>query len=260
MQIQTTSMNENKPTILIIGASSGLGRETALYYARQGYKVGVCARRSEPLAALAAECPQNIHWTTLDVTAHDCRERLMSFIDRLGGIDIALYAAGCGWNNPNLNVAEDNRTVQTNVVGFTTAINALFDYFADRQGHTTRYKPQLCAITSIAGTKGIGISATYSASKRYETTYLEALSQLAKYRKIAVDITDIRPGFIDTALLDTTAHRYPMLMSVDYAAKRIVRAINRRKRVAYVDWRWHIVVMLWRLIPRWLWTRLKLSI
>lgn len=247
-------MNERR-TILIIGASSGLGHAVAVHYASCGWKVGVCARREEPLKELKTEYPERIEWRTVDVTADNAIKEVGDFIEYLGGIDIFLYAAGCGWNNPMLDFAQDDRTVQTNVVGFTRIVNAVFEWFA-----RTGRKGQLCAITSIAGTKGIGISSTYSASKRYQTTYLEALAQLARARNIHLRITDIRPGFIDTALLDTSAHRYPMLMSVDYASKRIVRAIDRERKVAYIDWRWHLVVVLWRLIPRCLWIRLKLKI
>lgn len=246
-------------TILIVGASSGLGHGIAEHYARQGWKVGVCARREEKLRALAEKYPDNVEWTVLDVTADNSARQFVDFVDRLGGVDVVLYAAGCGWNNPMLDSTQDSRTVMTNVVGFTKIVNAAFDWYASHVTPSGR-KGALCAITSIAGTKGIGISATYSATKRYQNTYLEALTQLATVRKVPVTITDIRPGFIDTDLLDTAAHRYPMLMGVDYAVQRIVRAINRRRSVAYIDWRWQIVVSLWRLIPRRLWVRLKLNI
>ena len=246
-------------TIIVIGASSGLGKGIAEHYASQGWKVGVCARREEPLRALADRFPGRIFWRTLDVTADNCLSVFQSLIEELGGMDVVLYAAGCGWNNPTLDVAKDERTVDTNVLGFTRIVNASFEWF-DKNPTPSRQRGALCAITSIAGTKGIGISATYSATKRYQNTYLESLAQLATVRKVPVSIIDIRPGFIDTALLDTSAHRYPMLMPVDYAVRRIVRAIDRRRKVAYVDWRWHIVTSLWKLIPRWLWIRLKLNL
>ena len=245
-------------TIVIVGASSGIGRATAEAYALRGWKVGVCARREEALRELAQKYPGQIECLALDVTQHDSASLFTDFLKRIGGTDIVLYAAGCGWNNPYLDVEADNRTVETNVVGFTRIVNAVFNWFAENTTPSGQ-KGRLCAITSIAGTKGIGISATYSASKRYQNTYLESLAQLARVRKIDITITDIRPGFIDTALLDTKANRYPMLMDVPYATRRIVRAIDRRRKVAYVDWRWHGVVMAWKLIPGWMWRRIKLK-
>lgn len=251
-------MNKEKKTILIVGASSGLGRKIAARYAELGWKVGVCARREDALRQFADAYPGTVMFRTLDVTAPGSADILKDFIGELGGVDVLLYAAGCGWNNPGLDVAFDERTVQTNVVGFTRIINAAFEWFVANPSPDGS-KRQLCAITSIAGTKGIGISATYSATKRYQNTYLECLAQLARTRRARLDITDIRPGFVDTALLDTSVRKYPMLMSVDYAAKRIVRAIDRRRKIAWIDWRWHIVVCLWRLIPRCVWTRIHLD-
>lgn len=246
-------------TIIIVGASSGIGRAIAQHYASNGWVVGICARRSEALAELAGEFSGNVFAQTLDVTADDAVDTFTDFITRLGGVDVVLYAAGCGCNNPTLEAAKDERTVQTNVVGFTRIINAAFKWFAENPTPSGR-KGHICAITSIAGTKGIGISATYSATKRYECNYIEALAQLARVRGVNVRFTDIRPGFVDTALLDTQAHKYPMLMSVDYAAPRIIKAINKARPVAYIDWRWHLVVIGWRMIPRCIWVRLKLKI
>ena len=251
-------MNKNG-TIIIVGASSGLGRYVAETYATRGWKVAVFARREEALRDLATKYPQNVVWRTLDVTDIKSADLFTDFINEIGGIDIVLYAAGCGWNNPMLISEKDERTVATNVDGFTRIINAAFQWFAEHPTPSGR-RGSLCAITSIAGTKGIGISAAYSATKRYQNTYLQALSQLARVRHVNISITDIRPGFIDTALLDTHAHNYPMLMSVEYAGKKLVRAIDRKPHIAYIDWRWHAVVMAWRLIPPCIWRLLKLNI
>lgn len=244
--------------IIIVGASSGIGRAVAAIFAEKGWKVGVCARRFDSLQALHSHFPDNVSCCQLDVTAEDSADVFTQFIQDFGGTDVILYAAGCGWNNPMLNAEEDERTVKTNVVGFTRVVNAAFDWFATR-GAVNKKKPLLCAITSIAGTKGLGISATYSASKGYQNIYLEALSQLTAIRRINLDITDIRPGFVDTALLNSAQHKYPLLMNVDKVARKIVRAVEKRKKVVYIDWKWHIVVVLWRLIPRWMWIRLKVS-
>lgn len=240
--------------IIIIGASSGLGQRLATEFARRGWRVGVCARRLEPLRELYEAYPDNIVYSTLDVTTPDAAEQFNDLIAKSGGMDTLLYAAGCGWNNPSLEQEFDRRTVTTNVDGFTTIVHAAFRYFRDngRKGH-------IAAITSVAATRGIGISATYSASKRYQVTLLEALDQLARQQKLPIRFTDIRPGFIDTALLDTKHHKYPMLMTVDYAAPRIMRAIIRGRRIATIDTRWAIVTALWRRLPRVLWRHISLK-
>ena len=105
--------------------------------------------------------------------------------------------------------------------------------------------------------KGIGVSASYSASKRYQWTFLQAIDQLAHQQHVNVSVTDIRPGFVDTPLLG--AHKnYPMEMSVDYVAPRLETAMLRGKRVAYIDSRWAVVTALWRMVPDSLWRRIEL--
>lgn len=239
--------------IIIVGASSGLGERIAADFASADYSVGICARRGEPLKALRDRFPNNIVYETLDVTASDAVERFRRLIDRLGGLDTLLYAAGCGWNNPQLDPEFDMRTVRTNVDGFTAIVHDAFAYFRDNG-----LSGQIAAITSIAGTRGLGVSATYSASKRYQWNLLEALDQLARQQHLDIAITDIRPGFIDTPLLATATRRYPMLMTIDRVAPLIERAILRRRRIVTVDWRWRILGLLWRRIPRFIWRRIKL--
>ena len=119
--------------ILIVGASSGIGRRLAADFASRGFRVGICARRIEPLRELHFLYPDNIVFTPLDVTAADASERFHRLIGLMGGVDRVVYAAGCGWNNPSLDDEFDMRTVRTNVDGFTAIIHAAFKYFRDNR-------------------------------------------------------------------------------------------------------------------------------
>ena len=76
-------------------------------------------------------------------------------------------------------------------------------------------------------------------------------------QKLDISFTDIRPGFVTTALLDD-GQKYPMQMTVEYAAKKIFNAVIKRKRVAIIDWKYAVLVFFWQLIPRWLWVRLPI--
>ena len=126
----------------------------------------------------------------------------------------------------------------------------------------------IAVISSIAGVKGLGPAPSYSATKRFNNTYIQALAQLsrnvclnlpdAQKVKLKIYFTDIRPGFVDTPLLDTSKYHYPMLMSVDKVARKIVRAIERKQRVVVIDWRYRILVFFWRLIPNFFWERIRL--
>ena len=115
----------------------------------------------------------------------------------------------------------------------------------------------ISVISSIAGTKGLGVAPSYSATKRYQNIYIDALAQLSRMEKQPITFTDIRPGFVRTDLLKD-GRNYPMLMSPQYAALRIANAIDRKKRRAIIDWKYAILVFLWRLIPEWLWERLPI--
>lgn len=242
--------------IIIIGASSGLGMRIATDFARLGWRVGIAARREDLLKTVKDLYPDRVEAMGIDVTAADAAEKFYKLIELTDGMDVLLYAAGCGWCNPDLDETDDRRTVETNVLGFTTIINAAYRYFKN----TANASPgRIAAITSVAGTKGLGISASYSASKRYQWTYLQALDQLAHQQHVNVGITDIRPGFVRTDLLKQFPTPLPMEMSIDYAAPRIEAAILSGRRVATIDSRWTIVAALWRMIPNRLWRHLAIE-
>ena len=242
--------------IVIIGASSGIGARVATDFARMGWRVGIAARREDMLKEIKALYPDRIEYMAFDVTAPDAADRFYDLIELIDGMDYLLFAAGCGWQNPDLDSTKDTRTVETNVMGFTRIVTAAYKYFKETANNTPGH---IAAITSVAGTKGIGVSAAYSASKRYQWTFLQALDQLAHQQHVNVKITDIRPGFVDTPLLDGS-RTYPMEMSIDYVAPRIEMAMLKDRRVAVIDSRWAVVTAMWKLIPDVLWRHLALSL
>lgn len=140
--------------------------------------------------------------------------------------------------------------LRTNVEGFIRMVTAAFDYFKKtKNGH-------IAVISSIAGTKGLGVAPAYSATKRFQNTYIDALAQLARMQHLNIRFTDIRPGFVATDLLRNG--KYPMLMHADKVAEYIVRALKHKKRVTVIDGRYRLLVFFWRMIPRWLWERLPI--
>lgn len=243
-----------KPTVIITGASSGLGRLIAKTYIERGCRVGIAARRVERLAELTETAPERVTACELDVTATDATSRLERLIVDMGvAPDIFINCAGIGFANPQLDAERDIATVETNCVGFTRVVDFMFNYYADRG-----LLGQIVDISSVAGTRGIGIAASYSASKRFQTEYLTALDQLARQRRLPIAITDIKPGFIDTPLLDKGT-KYPMMMNPERAVALIVKAIDRR-RGRVIDRRWAVLTWLWRRVPRFVWRRLRLGL
>lgn len=240
----------NKKAI-IVGASSGIGQEVARLLLADGWHIGVAARREEPLMALKATAPEHVEVMTIDVTKEDAGEQLLMLIERLGGMDLYFHASGIGKQNRTLTEDIELRTMATNAVGFTRMIGTAYRYFAERgNGH-------IAAISSIAGTKGLGPAPAYSATKALQATYLQALEQQACQRKLNIRFTDIRPGFVDTALLNDD-FPYPLMMKPEAVAQDIVQSIYRKRHVRIIDWRYRVLTMGWRLIPRWLWRRFKI--
>ena len=236
---------------IIVGASSGIGMEVAKVLLSDGWHLGIAARREDKLLELKAMAPERIKVMAIDVTQPDAGERLLCLIDELGGMDLYFHASGIGRQNRNLKADIELRTMETNAVGFTRMIGTAYRYFAQRgEGH-------IAAITSIAGTKGLGPAPAYSATKALQATYLQALEQQSRQSGLRIRFTDIRPGFVDTALLNGD-FKYPMLLQPAAVARDIVGSIYKRRHVRIIDLRYRILTFFWRLIPNWLWRRFRL--
>lgn len=242
----TCRINEMKKRAIVIGASSGIGREVALLLKEKGWMLGVAARRTGLLKEMS-----DVEIEQIDVTQDNATEKLRNLIERTGGMDLFFYASGIGKQNRELQEDIELQTMQTNALGFTRMIGEAYRYFAQRgEGH-------IAAITSIAGTKGLGPAPAYSATKAMQNTYLQALEQQANARGLRIRFTDIRPGFVDTALLSGDFH-YPMMLKPKVVAQDIVRAIETHQHVRVIDWRYRLLTAIWRRIPRCIWRRIKL--
>lgn len=237
---------------VVIGASSGLGLEVAKLLLDDGWQLGVAARRLDLLEQLSENYPKQVVAMALDVNDPQAGDMLLHLVERIGGMDLYFHASGVGKQNPMLDADVELSTVETNGLGFTRMVGAAFRYFA------TKGRGHIAVITSIAGTKGLGPAPSYSATKAFQNTYLQALEQLAHARRLDIRFTDIRPGFVATALLGEHP-RYPLLMQPKSVARKMVRAVYAQKHVVVIDGRWWLITALWRRIPRWVWRRLRFA-
>lgn len=236
---------------LIVGATSGIGKETALQLLQKGWILGLAGRREEKLKELQQLAPDRIHIRAIDICQAEAPDHLQELIDEMGGMDLYLHCSGIGHQNYALSPDIELQTLETNGTGFVRMVTAAFRYFARQQGG------HLAVISSIAGTKGLGAAPAYSATKRFQNIYIDSLEQLACMQHLPIRFTDIRPGFVATGLLNDGKH-YPMLMSTEKVARHIVRALEKKKRIALIDWRYRIMVALWHLIPSAVWKRLPI--
>lgn len=235
--------------IIIMGASSGIGLNTAREFLQLGHHVGVAARRIAPLQALKAEYPSQVECAQIDINASEADQQLLQLIETLGGMDLYLHSSGEGHENKELQPAVELSILTTNGTGFVRMITTAYRYWVQHQqvGH-------LAAITSVAGTRGLGIAPAYSATKRMQSQYLQALAQLSHQSHHNITITDIQPGFVRTDFI--AKRNYPMLISPEKAARHIVKGLLKRQRRIVIDWRYRVLMMLWRAIPRCIWERM----
>ena len=237
---------------IIIGATSGLGREIAFNLLREGWHVGIAGRRDELLKEIAdsAEFGTNVVYERIDITSEDAIHSVERLLSKLGDIDLFVNVSGVGFQNPSRDSTIEKNIFDVNGYGFMRMVDWAYNYFmrTNRPGH-------IAIISSIAGTKPLGTAAAYSATKRMQSHYITALSQLARMEHLNIRFTDIRPGFAATDILNPNKH-YPMMMTKEYAGRLATRAILKKKRVAIIDWKFAILTLFWSLIPRCIWERL----
>lgn len=239
---------------IIIGATSGIGLEVARVLTQQGWQVGIAGRRQERLQEIQRTDLNVVATQQLDVTRPDAPDRLLQLIGKMGGtVDLILHSSGIGYQNVKLDMERELATVETNALGMTRIVGTAFNYLAERPSHDVH----LAVISSIAGTRGLGAAPAYSSTKRFVNHYIECLQQLCTIRRLRhIHLHDIRPGFVRTALL-ADGHRYPLQLDPHRVAEDIVHGILRDRTVITLDWRYRLLTALWRLVPRWLWVRMR---
>ncbi|MDR0686760.1 MAG: SDR family NAD(P)-dependent oxidoreductase [Dysgonamonadaceae bacterium] len=234
---------------IVIGATSGIGRGLAEILVKNGYMVGITGRRTERLEEFKSQYPEACFIKTFDIRETDViAGRLEELITELGGLDLLVISSGTGDFSANLEFKIEKNTIDTNVSGFTCVADYVFSYFEKQHaGH-------LVAITSVAGIRGGRFAPSYNATKAYQINYLEGLRQRAKHLKTPIYVTDIRPGFVDTAMAKGEGLFW--ISSVEKAAGQIFRAIISRRAVAYITKRWSIIGFVLRLLPRFIYDKM----
>lgn len=232
---------------IIVGASSGIGLELAKILVDNNYKVGITGRRKEALEKLRSSKPSSYEVAVFDATTMNNPESLTQLSHSLGGIDLLIISAGTGELNPTLDYDLERPTIDLNVSAFTQIADWGYQYFHEKKdGH-------LVAITSIGGLRGGRHAPAYNASKAYQINYLEGLRQKAFSDKLDLTITDIRPGFVDTAMAKGEGQFW--VAPPQKAARQIMKLIKRKKSVGYVTKRWIVFALLLKLLPRFMFRR-----
>jgi short-subunit dehydrogenase len=228
--------------VIIVGASSGIGKGLARLMANNQYVIGITGRRIKLLETLKKENKNAYITCYLDVTETDTiAGKLDNLVKQLGGMDVLIISAGTGEFNEELSFPKEKTTIETNINGFTAVADWGFNYFSKQASG------QIVGITSIAGIRGGRSAPAYNASKSYQISYLEGLNQKAKQAKLNINITDVRPGFVDTDMAKGSGLFW--VSSVEKASGQIFKSIERKDRVVYVTRRWRLVAWILKIIP-----------
>ena len=233
---------------IIIGASSGIGKELAMLLVKEGFKVGITGRRENLLNELQSLYPAQFIKKSFDISLANNSIELSELVRELGGLDLLILSSGTGDLNAGLDFEIEMKTIDTNVIGFTEIIDWSYKYFQKQKyGH-------IVAISSIAGLRGSRHAPSYNATKAYQINYLEGIRQKAYKQKLSIYVTDVRPGFVDTDMAKGEGKFW--VASQGKAANQIYSLIKRKKPVGYITKRWKILALILKLLPIWIYKRL----
>lgn len=255
-------MGKNKGKgVIIVGATSGLGRILAEAYISAGWRVGVAGRNVERLLELSNIAPDRVLMQQIDITRDDAAESLLNLVERLGGISLYIHCSGILMEEAQLSESSQLDVIETNVKGFARMVSAAYRYFRQRGAEANEHPQhfQIAAISSIAGTRGLSQLPSYSASKAFDIRYLEALRQRADAEGLSLTITDVRPGWTRTPLLSGN-RSYLLEMDEMDVALRILKAIRRHRDNVVIGKRWKILTATQRLLPTCIWKRLHIPL
>lgn len=232
--------------MILIGASSGIGKSLAIELSRRGHTLGLLARREELLRELQQQLPTKTYIARADAAdTIGMRNAIAAMADEMGGVDCVIYNAGIGESSGKWE--KENYMHQVNMIGFAAVANWAFNYFSEN-----KKRGQIVGVSSVAGTRGMRHAIGYSATKAFMWNYMEGQRHKAIAEKLPITITDIRPGFIDTPM---TAGQKGMfwVQSAERAAVQIADAIENKRQVVYVTKRWWLMSKLMRAVPDFIW-------
>jgi short-subunit dehydrogenase len=238
---------------VITGASSGIGWALARCLAQEGCKVGLVARRQERLEALANDIKQtggHAAWAVADVeNRSQTVEAIRGVSAELGTVDLLIANAGVGMPTlvEPMNVHDFEQMIRVNFLGVVYTLEAALPAMLQRgRGH-------VAAVSSLAAYKGLPGESAYCASKAAVNTFMEGLRIQLRGRGILV--TTLCPGFVSTPMTEVNEFKMPFLLDADEAARRIVRALARRRKIYNFPWQTSLMMKLTRWLPDWVMAR-----
>ena len=246
------SMEHPMLKAIVVGASTGIGRETAIELASRGYEVGLCSRKIDLLKSLQQEIATKTYIKQIDLCEIDTvQQKLQEFADEMGGLDLMVVNSGVATENGHGLLPEDKKIpfewvhdiINVNVTGCAAAFYFATNYFIQQnRGH-------IVGISSLDAVRGRGQGPTYCASKAFMGTLLEGLRNKFAQLNIPIDVTEIRPGPIRLSEDEDMGSDVYWVVSSQEVARDIADVIAAKKKVAYVPGRWWYIALLLKITP-----------
>jgi NADP-dependent 3-hydroxy acid dehydrogenase YdfG len=248
------SQNWKDNVVFLTGASSGIGEALAISLAKKGAILGLLARREDLLKTIAEKCEKvggTARFFAVDVTDEKgVTEAAQSLIKEFGKVDILICNAGIGGSAHAKDLTNElfRKVIDVNLMGAVYAVTAVLPNMIERNSG------QLVAISSLAGFRGLPMSASYSASKGAMTNLFESLR--LDLLKTNISVTIIQPGFILTPLTSNRKNKLPFLMQLEKAIPLFIKAIENKKKFAAFPWQLATIVRLGRIFPAWFYDKI----
>jgi len=236
--------------VFITGASSGIGVYVAYEYAKVGAIIGLAARRTELLKEVASKCKElGGKPIVYEVDVADqltTKNAIDDFIVKVNGIDIVIANAGISGkvDLESGNSDEINKMFSINILGVSNTVLPTIPTMMNQKSG------RIVVVSSIAGFRALPGRSGYSASK-IAVRFMNN-SWRYSFSKQGISFTTICPGFIDTNMTSSHKYKMPFLMTVDEFAKKMVWAIENKKKTYIAPWQWRFVVPIIKIVPDWL--------
>ena len=229
---------------LIMGASSGMGKELAKILSGKGYIIGLAARRIDLLDELQKALPNKSFVKQIDISRpEDAEIKFKEMITEMGGVDLVVISSGYGDLNSKLKWSIEKETIDVNVTGFALIAGISMRHFLERgSGH-------LVGISSIAALRGQRSAPSYAASKAFVSNYMEGLRHMAIKSGKPIFVTDVQPGFVKTPM--SKGNNLFWISTAEKAANQIYNTIAKKKSHAYITKRWRLIAWILKIVPDW---------
>jgi len=242
---------------IVVGATSGIGRQVAKELAKDGYTVGLIGRRLSLLDSLQKEIPTKTFIKQIDVSQIDpAKEQLEKFIKKMGGLDLMFISLsaqgdlGAMSSTADLEWSQLKKLVDVDVNGFWMAAHVAVKHFEkQRYGH-------LVGVSSVLKVQGSIAAPEYSGAKAFVGRYLDGIRNRMMTKRLPIYVTEIVPGPVDVERQKySDVKGFFWVTSKEEAAKQIMEAIRHKRKDAYISKRWRLVAWAMMIMPDWLYRK-----